>query len=94
MNMRFGTWLVEGRLTSDSVKRISNYKLVHKIPHEHFIRRDSNRFAAVENLGTEVEINGAWETVKDNVQISAKESLDHCELKKHKPWFDEGWLKV
>jgi hypothetical protein len=31
----------------------------------------SNRFAAFENLGTEVDINRYWETVKENIQFSA-----------------------
>jgi hypothetical protein len=26
----------------------------------------------------------------ENMKISAKESLGYCELKKHRPWFDEG----
>jgi hypothetical protein len=44
----------------------------------------------LEDLVTEVEINSAWETMKENIKISAKESLGYFELKKHKPWFDEG----
>jgi hypothetical protein len=36
-----------------------------------------------------VEINSAWETVRENIKIPAKESLDYLELKKHKPWFEE-----
>jgi hypothetical protein len=47
-------------------------------------------FAALENLDTEVDINGAWETVRENITISAKESLGYYEPKKHKAWFDEG----
>jgi hypothetical protein len=50
----------------------------------------SNRFIALENLETEVDINRAWETITENITISAKESLGYHELKKHKPWFDEG----
>jgi hypothetical protein len=34
----------------------------------------SNRFAALEILDAEVEINSAWETIRDNIKISAKES--------------------
>jgi hypothetical protein len=37
-----------------------------------------------------VEINSAWETIRENIKISAKESLGYFKLKKHKPWFDEG----
>jgi hypothetical protein len=29
-----------------------------------------------------------------NIEISAKESLGYFELKKHKPWFDEGCSKL
>jgi hypothetical protein len=32
----------------------------------------SNRFAALENLDTEVDVNKAWETVRENIKISAK----------------------
>jgi hypothetical protein len=49
----------------------------------------SNRFAALENLDTKLDINKAWETIRENIQISAKESLGYYELKKHKTWFDE-----
>jgi hypothetical protein len=41
-----------------------------------------------------VEINSTWETTGENIKISAKESLDYFELKKHKPWFDEGCSKL
>jgi hypothetical protein len=54
----------------------------------------SNRFAALENLYAEVDINRAWETIRENIRISAKESLGCYELKKHKPWFDEGLFKI
>jgi hypothetical protein len=27
--------------------------------------------------------------IRENIKISVKESLGYCELKKHKPWFDE-----
>jgi hypothetical protein len=29
----------------------------------------SNRFAALEDLDTEVEINSAWETIRENIKI-------------------------
>jgi hypothetical protein len=32
----------------------------------------SKWFAAFENLDTEVDINRAWETIRENIQISAK----------------------
>jgi hypothetical protein len=50
----------------------------------------SNRFAALEDLDAEMDINRAWETDRYNIKISAEESLGYYELKKHKPWFVEG----
>jgi hypothetical protein len=41
-----------------------------------------------------VDINRAWETIRENIKISAKESLGYSELKKHKPLFDEGCSKL
>jgi hypothetical protein len=57
---------------------------------EQFRVEVSNRFAALEDLDAEVEINSAWETIRENIKISAKESLGYFEFKKHKPWFEEG----
>jgi hypothetical protein len=37
-----------------------------------------------------VDIRIAWETIRENIKISAKESIGYGELKKHKPWFDKG----
>jgi hypothetical protein len=48
----------------------------------------------LEDLNAEVEINNALETIGENVKISDKESLGCYELKKHKPWFDEGCSKL
>jgi hypothetical protein len=54
----------------------------------------SNRFPALEDLDTEVEVNSAWEMIRENIKISAKESLGYYELRKHKPWFDERCSKL
>jgi hypothetical protein len=54
----------------------------------------SNRFAALENLDTEVDINKAWETIRENIKVSAEESPGYYEVKKHKPWFDEECSKL
>jgi hypothetical protein len=48
----------------------------------------SNKFAALEYLDAEVGINSAWATIRENIKISAKESLGYYALKKHKPWFE------
>jgi hypothetical protein len=45
-------------------------------------------------IGTQRWKLSAWETIRENIKISAKESLRYNELKKHKPWFDEGWPKL
>jgi hypothetical protein len=39
-------------------------------------------------------INRAWESIKDNIKTSAKESLGLHEMKQHKPWFDEECLGI
>jgi hypothetical protein len=61
---------------------------------EQFRVEVSNRFAALEEMYAEVEINSAWETVRENIKISAKESLGYFEFKMHKPWFDGGCSKI
>jgi hypothetical protein len=33
---------------------------------------------------------GDWETIRENIQISAKQSLGYYELKQHRPWFNKG----
>ncbi|PNF29478.1 hypothetical protein B7P43_G04562 [Cryptotermes secundus] len=54
----------------------------------------SNGFATFESLDTEVDVSEAWETIRENIKISAQESLGYYEPKKHKPWFDEGRSKL
>jgi hypothetical protein len=54
----------------------------------------SNRFAALENLNVSNDINRAWEYIKENIKISAQESLGLHERKQHKPWFDEECSQV
>jgi hypothetical protein len=34
-----------------------------------------------------VDVNKAWETIRENIKMSAKESLGYYEPKKRKPWF-------
>jgi hypothetical protein len=61
---------------------------------EQFRVEVSNRFAGFEYLNFGLDINDAWETIRENIKISAKESLGYYELKKHKPWLDEGRSKL
>jgi hypothetical protein len=44
----------------------------------------------LEDLDAEVDINGAWEMIRENINISVKVSLGYFELRKCKPWIDEG----
>jgi hypothetical protein len=53
-----------------------------------------NSFAVLENLDPVVDINKAWETIREHIKFSAKESRRYYELKKHKPWIDEGCSKL
>jgi hypothetical protein len=32
--------------------------------------------------------------LREIIKLSAKESLGYAELKKHKPWFDDGMLRI
>ena len=49
----------------------------------------TNRFAALENVSEDKDINMGWESIKENIKISATKSLGMHEMKQHKPWFDE-----
>ena len=49
----------------------------------------TNRFAALENLNVDEDVNRVWENIKENIKTSAKESLGLHEWKQHKPWFDK-----
>jgi len=52
----------------------------------------TNRFAALENLNEDEDVNRIWGNIKHNIQTSAKESPGMHEWKQHKPWFDEKCL--
>jgi hypothetical protein len=76
------------------MERFSLKKLNEVEVKEEYRVEISNRFAPLEHLDTEVDINRAWETIRESIKISVKESLRYHELKKHKPWFDEGCSKL
>jgi hypothetical protein len=54
----------------------------------------SDKSATLENLSTEVEINSAREMIRENIKVSGKESLGFYGMKKHMPWFNEGYSKL
>jgi hypothetical protein len=72
-----------GEVQSREVNKVEQYRV-----------EVSNKFATLEDLDTEVEINSAWETIREKIKMSVKQSLGHCELKKHKPWFNEACSKL
>jgi hypothetical protein len=47
-------------------------------------------FSSLESLDDDVDINRAWETIRENITNSAKERLSYYELKIHIRCFDEG----
>jgi hypothetical protein len=53
-----------------------------------------DKFAALENLEDSGNINRAWDNIRENIKISAQESLGYCEPKHRKRWFDEGCSKL
>jgi len=52
----------------------------------------TNRFAALENLNDDEDVNRTWVSIKEKIQTSAKESLGLHDFKQNKPWFDEECL--
>jgi hypothetical protein len=47
---------------------------------EQYQVRIANRFAVLENCDDTVDMNRAWENIRENIKTSAKESLGHYEL--------------
>jgi hypothetical protein len=54
----------------------------------------TNRFAALENVSEDEDINRGCESIKESIKTSAAESLGMHEMKQHKPWFDEECLGI
>jgi len=59
---------------------------------EHHQIEITNKFAALEDVNDEEDVNRTWKNIKENIQTSAKESLGLHELKQNKPWFEEECL--
>jgi hypothetical protein len=72
-----------------NVERFNLKKLSELEVRKQYQIKISNRFAALYNLYDSKDMNTAWENVKDDIKISAKEKLGLYECKQHKPWFDE-----
>jgi hypothetical protein len=68
-----------------------NLKKINEVEgKEQFCVEVSNRFAVLELLDAEVEINTVWETIRENIKILAKDSKCYYELKKNNGCFDKG----
>jgi hypothetical protein len=62
----------------------SNLKKLKEVQgKEQYQFKISNRLAAFGNLGDDVDINRAWETIRENIKkISSRKGLGYYELKK------------
>jgi hypothetical protein len=58
------------------IERLNCKKLNEVGSKEQYYVEISNMFAALESLDAAVYINRAWETITENINISAKESLN------------------
>jgi hypothetical protein len=76
------------------MKRFNLKKLIWVEGKEKYHIEISNRFPALDNLDTEVDINRAWETIRENITNSANKSVGCYELEKHNLWIDEGCSKL
>jgi len=74
------------------MKRFNLRKLNELEVKEKYQIEIKKRFAALENLNVDEDVNRAWENIKENIKTSAKESLGLHEFKQHKPWFDKECL--
>jgi hypothetical protein len=59
------------------MERFSLKKLNQEEVKEQYCVEISNTFPALESLDTEVDVNKAWETIRENINISAKENLGY-----------------
>jgi hypothetical protein len=80
---KFREKLAVSKQTTHSVhmEKFNLKKLNEVVSKEQYRVEITNRFATLENLDTEVDTNRAWETIRENIIISSKESLGHYELK-------------
>jgi DNA repair ATPase RecN len=77
------------------VERFNLKQLNEETVKEEYQVTIKNKFAALENLRDDNwDINRAWETIRENVRITAKESIGHCESQFYRPCFDEECSKL
>jgi hypothetical protein len=61
------------------IQRFDVRKLNDAEVKEQYHVKITDRFAALENFDHNVDINRAWENIRENIEISAKQSLGHYE---------------
>jgi hypothetical protein len=71
------------------LKKLDDIEVKEKYPVE-----ISNRFAALESLDESCDVNKAWESIRENINASAKDNLGHHRLKHNKAWFDDECSKL
>jgi hypothetical protein len=71
------------------VERFDLDKLCELDVRQQYQIKVSNTFAALQNSSDTQDINRAWENIKKNIKISAKDSLGLYKYKQHKLWFYE-----
>jgi hypothetical protein len=76
------------------VDRFNLNKLNEEEVKEQYQVTIKNKFVTLEILDDNGDLNKAWETVRENIRISAKESIGFCDSKSNKAWFNEECLKL
>jgi hypothetical protein len=76
------------------VERFNLKKLHEEKVKEEYQVKIKNKFSALEKVDDNGDINKAWETIRENITISAKESIGLCESKFYKLRFNEERLKL
>jgi hypothetical protein len=76
------------------VERFNLKQLNEEEVKEQYQVTNKSTFAALENLDDNGDINRAWETIRENTKISAKDSTRFRESKSYKPWVNEECLKL
>ncbi|PNF18022.1 hypothetical protein B7P43_G12640 [Cryptotermes secundus] len=84
---------VSKRTTQSYMERLKLSKLNETKGKEKYRVEISNRFAALENLDTELDINKSWETIRENIKSSNKESLGYSNLLDPRKQAKLQWLQ-
>jgi hypothetical protein len=76
------------------MQRFDLRKLNYAEVKEQYQVKITNRFPSLENCDNNVDMNTAWENIRENIKASAKDSPGHYELQQHKQWFDDECSKL